>query len=167
MAPATARDTRPSSSLDLDVTRLPGIGLESKKLLERLEIRTIGDLLWHLPARYDDFSKYRPLHALVANQKQTAIAVIGRMTQRRTARGQLLTEAELFEEDGTPSDVRASWFGRSFVKETHREGERVRLSGDVKWVGRSLQFSQPALERPTPRRSTPVGSSRSTASPKG
>ena len=147
MAPATARDTRPSSSLDLDVTRLPGIGLESKKLLERLEIRTIGDLLWHLPARYDDFSKYRPLHALVANQKQTAIAVIGRMTQRRTARGQLLTEAELFEEDGTPSDVRASWFGRSFVKETHREGERVRLSGDVKWVGRSLQFSQPALER--------------------
>src|SRR5207237_3431854 len=59
----------------------------------------------------------------------------------------LLTEAELFEEDGTPSDVRASWFGRSFVKETHREGERVRLSGDVKWVGRSLQFSQPALER--------------------
>ncbi|SRR6184192_597106 len=167
MAPATARDTRPSSSLDLDVTRLPGIGLESKKLLERLEIRTIGDLLWHLPARYDDFSKYRPLRALVANQKQTAIAVIGRMTQRRTARGQLLTEAELFEEDGTPSDVRASWFGRSFVKETHREGERVRLSGDVKWVGRSLQFSQPALERPTPRRSTPVGSSRSTASPKG
>ncbi len=147
MAPATARDTRPSSSLDLDVTRLPGIGLESKKLLERLEIRTIGDLLWHLPARYDDFSKYRPLHALVAGQKQTAIAVIGRMTQRRTARGQLLTEAELFEEDGTPSDVRASWFGRSFVKETHREGERVRLSGDVKWVGRSLQFSQPALER--------------------
>src|SRR5947207_8894048 len=147
MAPATARDTRPSSSLDLHVTRLPGIGLESKKLLERLEIRTIGDLLWHLPARYDDFSKYRPLRALVANQKQTAIAVIGRMTQRRTARGQLLTEAELFEEDGTPSDVRASWFGRSFVKETHREGERVRLSGDVKWVGRSLQFSQPALER--------------------
>src|SRR5437762_2157022 len=147
MAPATARDTRPSSSLDLDVTRLPGIGLESKKLLERLEIRTIGDLLWHLPARYDDFSKYRPLRALVANQKQTAIAVIGRMTQRRTARGQLLTEAELFEEDGTPSDVRASWVGRSFGKETHREGERVRLSGDVKWVGRSLQFSQPALER--------------------
>src|SRR5438067_12859720 len=69
------------------------------------------------------------------------------MTQRRTARGQRLTEAELFEEDGTPSDVRASWFGRSFVKETHREGERVRLSGDVKWVGRTLQFSQPTLER--------------------
>ena len=146
-AAATTSHTRPASSLDLDVTRLPGIGDESRKLLARLEIRTIGDLLWHLPARYDDFSKYRPLRALVANQKQTAIAVLGQLRQRRTARGQLLTEADLLEEDGTPSDVRASWFGRSFVKETHSEGERVRLSGDVKWVGRSLQFSQPALER--------------------
>src|SRR5213593_3734581 len=137
---------RPSSSLDLPVTRLPGIGSESAKLLERVEVRTIGDLLWHLPTRYKDFSRFRPLRQLAAEEEQSVLAVLGRITQRRTARGQLLTEAELLEEDGTPTPVRASWFGRSFIKETHRTGERVRLSGKVRWVGRSLQFSQPALE---------------------
>jgi ATP-dependent DNA helicase RecG len=138
---------RPSSSLDLPVTSLPGIGPESAKLLERVDVRSLGDLLWHLPTRYKDFSRFRSLRSLAAEQEQSAIAVLGQITQRRTARGQLLTEAELLEEDGTPAPVRASWFGRSFIKETHRPGERVRISGRVRWVGRTLQFSQPALER--------------------
>jgi ATP-dependent DNA helicase RecG len=109
-------------------------------------VRTVEDLLWHLPARYEDFSKIRPLRSLVADQKQTAIARLGRITQRRTARGTILTEAELQEEDGRPSAVRAAWFGRSFVKQTFPEGQVVRLSGDVKWLGRGLQFSQPKIE---------------------
>ena len=137
----------PATSLDLPVTRIPGIGSESAKFLERMNIHTIGDLLWHLPSRFDDFSKFVPLRRLVPNTTQTAVATLGRITQRRTATGKLMTEAELAEEDGTPTDVRATWFGRAFVKETHREGERVRISGKVRWFGRALQFSQPTLER--------------------
>jgi ATP-dependent DNA helicase RecG len=112
-----------------------------------MNIHTIGDLLWHLPTRFDDFSKFVPLRRLVPNTTQTAVATLGRISQRRTATGKLMTEAELAEEDGTPTDVRATWFGRAFVKETHREGERVRISGKVRWFGRALQFSQPTLER--------------------
>jgi ATP-dependent DNA helicase RecG len=129
------------------VTRIPGIGTESAKLLERMNIHSVGDLLWHLPSRFDDFSKFVPLRRLVPNATQTAVATLGRISQRRTATGKLMTEAELAEEDGTPTDVRATWFGRAFVKETHREGERVRISGKVRWFGRTLQFSQPTLER--------------------
>jgi len=147
----TAARTRaadpPATSLDLPVTRIPGIGAESAKLLERMNIHTIGDLLWHLPSRFDDFSKFVPLRRLVPNASQTAVATLGRISQRRTASGKLMTEAELAEEDGTPTDVRATWFGRAFVKETHREGERVRISGKVRFFGRTLQFSQPTLER--------------------
>ncbi|OLC20322.1 MAG: ATP-dependent DNA helicase RecG [Chloroflexi bacterium 13_1_40CM_68_21] len=133
--------------MDLPVTRIPGIGRESAKLLERMKIHTIGDLLWHLPTRFDDFSKFVPLRRLVPNASQTALAVLGHISQRRTATGKLMTEAELHEEDGTPTQVRATWFGRAFVKETHPEGERVRISGKVRFFGRSLQFSQPTLER--------------------
>src|SRR5207302_1758467 len=57
-APARVRE-HPRSSLDLPAVRLPGIGPESAKLLERLGVRTIGDLLWHLPTRYKDFSRFR------------------------------------------------------------------------------------------------------------
>ncbi len=143
---SSPRSKAPRSSLDLPVTHLPGIGPESAKLLERVSVRTVGDLLWHLPTRYKDFSRFRPLRSLVPDQEQSAIAVLGSIAQRRTARGTLLTEAELLDEDGQPTPVRAAWFGRSFIKETHRPGERVRISGRVRWVGRSLQFTQPALE---------------------
>jgi ATP-dependent DNA helicase RecG len=139
--------TRPSGSLELPVTALPGIGDDSAKLLERIEIRTIGDLLWHLPRTYADFSKFTPLKSVRAEQEQTVEAILGRIGQRRTARGQLMTEVELLDpQDRSPTNVRATWFGRQFIKERYPEGQLVRLSGKVKFFGRSLQFSNPQME---------------------
>ena len=145
----TPSSSRPNKGGLLEQPVHPGLrggGPASAKLLERLGVRTIGDLLWHLPFRYEDLSRIRPLRSLVAGERQTAIARLARISQRRTARGQVLTEAELEEEDGTPSRVRAAWFGRSFVKQSFPEGQVVRLSGDVRWIGRGLQFSQPRIE---------------------
>jgi len=106
--PNSSGAEHPATSLDLPVTRIPGIGSESAKLLERMNIHSIGDLLWHLPSRFDDFSKFVSLRRLVPNASQTAVATLGRISQRRTATGKLMTEAELAEEDGTPTDVRAT-----------------------------------------------------------
>jgi ATP-dependent DNA helicase RecG len=137
----------PSSSLDLPVTALPGVGAGAEKLLDRLEIRTIGDLLWHLPRTYLDYSKFTPLRFVRAEQEQTVEAILGKIGQRRTARGQVMTEVELLDPaDRAPTNVRATWFGRQFIKERFPEGQLVRLSGKVKFFGRSLQFSNPKIE---------------------
>ncbi len=136
----------PSSSLDLGVRSLPGVGDDSEKLLARLGIRTIADLLWHLPTRYLDYSTFRPLRSLVPDEEQSAFAIVGTISQRRTARGQMLTEVQLLDEEGQPSRVTAAWFGRQFIKERMREGQRVRVSGKVGFFGRSLQFRQPQVE---------------------
>src|SRR5919108_6513644 len=110
LATRRSSSVRPSTSLELPVTRLPGIGEDSRKLLERLEIRTVGDLLWHLPRTYLDYSKFTPLKAVRAESDQTVEATIGRIGQRRTARGQLMTEVELLDPaDGAASNVRATW----------------------------------------------------------
>ena len=147
MPQSLASATRPSSSLELPVTALPGIGDDSAKLLDRIEIRTIGDLLWHLPRTYVDFSKFTALKSVRAEQEQTVEAILGRIAQRRTARGQLMTEVELLDpQDRSPTNVRATWFGRQFIKERYPEGQLVRLSGKVRFFGRSLQFSNPKME---------------------
>ncbi|MBM4421664.1 MAG: DNA helicase RecG, partial [Chloroflexi bacterium] len=145
--PSSSRPTeRPASTLDLPVERLRGVGEQQAKLLDRLGIRTIGDLIWHLPTRHHDYSALRGLGSLQAGAEQSAVAVIGRISQRRTARGQLMTEVELREEDGTPSRVRATWFGRQFIRERFREGARVRVAGKVGFFGRGLVFQQPSVE---------------------
>jgi len=146
-SPRTVTRRAPSSSLDLPVTALPGVGDESEKLLERLEIRTIGDLLWHLPRTYLDYSKFTPLRQVRAEQEQTVEAIIGRIGQRRTARGQVMTEIELIDPaDRMPTNVKATWFGRQFIKERFPEGQLVRLSGRVRFFGRTLQFANPKIE---------------------
>jgi len=136
----------PSSSLELPVRSLPGVGEDSEKLLEKLGIRTIGDLLWHLPRRHIDFSTFVPLRALTPDKEQTAQAIVGPIRERRTARGQPLTEVELLELDGTPTGVTATWFGRQFIGAKVRSGQQVRVSGKVAWFGRALQFRQPKIE---------------------
>src|SRR5713226_1817933 len=117
-APPKTTRRRPESSLELPVTALPGVGEQYKKLLERLEIRTIGDLLWHLPRTYLDYSTFTPLRRVRAEQQQTVEAILGKIGQRRTARGQVMTEVELIDPaDHAPTNVRATWFGRQFIKE--------------------------------------------------
>jgi len=145
-SPTTRSSSPPNNPLDVDVGRIPTVGAESVKLLARLGIRTMGELLWHLPTRYLDYSTFRPLRSLIPDEEQSAIAIVGAISQRRTARGQMLTEVQLLDEDGQPTRVTASWFGRQFIKERMREGQRVRVSGKVGFFGRSLQFRQPKVE---------------------
>ena len=136
-----------STSLDLRVGALPGVGAESVKLLERLGIRTIGDLLWHLPSRYLDYANLRPVRQLIPDREQTTEAIVGAVGQRRTARGQLMTEVELIDPaDMRPSGVKATWFGRQFIAERFGPGQLVRLSGKPSWFGRSLQLANPKVE---------------------
>ncbi|HUQ16179.1 MAG TPA: ATP-dependent DNA helicase RecG [Candidatus Saccharimonadales bacterium] len=138
---------RPASSLDLGVGVLPGVGPSAVKLLERLGIRSIGDLLWHLPTRHLDYTRVQPLRALRVDAEQSTEAIVGAISERRTARGQMLTEIELLDpQDGSPTNVRATWFGRQFIKERFRPGQRIRLSGKVTHYGRWLQLARPNVE---------------------
>ncbi|MDP9320137.1 MAG: ATP-dependent DNA helicase RecG [Chloroflexota bacterium] len=136
-----------ATSLDLKVDALPGVGDESVRLLERLGIRTIGDLLWHLPTRHLDFTQIQPLTQLRVGKEQTTEAIVGRISERRTARGQMLTEVELIDPaDHAPTRVRATWFGRQFIKQRFREGQLIRLSGKATFYGQAIQLASPNVE---------------------
>ena len=80
-SPTTRSSSKPSNFvLDGPVRALPRVGPEGEKLLARLGIRTVADLLWHLPSRYEDYSKIVPLRSLREGETQTARAKIGPAT---------------------------------------------------------------------------------------
>ena len=49
-------DTTDNLDLSQPVSSLHGVGVRNLAKLERLGISTIRQLLWHLPARYEDYS---------------------------------------------------------------------------------------------------------------
>jgi ATP-dependent DNA helicase RecG len=118
------------------------------KLLDRLGIRTVEELLWHLPRAYEDFSKVVPIGSLRPGGPQTTVARVGRIGTRRTRAGQLLTELKLAEEDGTPTRHSLTFFGNQFISQRYREGQRIRVSGVVKPKFRDigLTFDKPNVE---------------------
>ncbi|TET33733.1 MAG: hypothetical protein E3J69_07140, partial [Anaerolineales bacterium] len=54
------KESTPSSppvALTAPLTTVQGIGPKSAKTLSKLGLENLGDLLWHLPRRYDDYSQ--------------------------------------------------------------------------------------------------------------
>ncbi|MCI0668546.1 MAG: ATP-dependent DNA helicase RecG [Methylococcaceae bacterium] len=53
----------------VSVTRLPGVGSQIALRLEKLGIRSIADLLFHLPFRYEDRTRVVPIGAVLPGRK--------------------------------------------------------------------------------------------------
>jgi len=49
----------PSLTLFDPVSKVRGVGPRYLKSLEKLNIKTVKDLLWHFPFRYEDFSQIK------------------------------------------------------------------------------------------------------------
>ena len=54
------------NALKQPVTTLPGVGVQTANRLEKLDIKTLQDLVFHLPHRYEDRTRIYPIGSLTA-----------------------------------------------------------------------------------------------------
>jgi len=87
-------------NLSSNIIEVPGVGPKSKKLLEKLGIKTVEDLIYHLPFRYQDYSKFFKIKDLMAYTSATVRARIERVDNIFTRSGKRLTKARVFDETG-------------------------------------------------------------------
>jgi ATP-dependent DNA helicase RecG len=138
----------PVALLDADVARsgLPGaptVGRAGK----RLGIRTVRDLLFHLPRRYDDLREMRRLGELAWMPDGELISARVRVADLRvepTFRRRIQrTVAELEDETGTLS---ATWFGRRFIERRLHPGDSIVVSGKLRHFGARLTLDNPEFQ---------------------
>jgi ATP-dependent DNA helicase RecG len=141
--PAPAPDG-PPPGYDAPLTIVQGIGPKSAGNLERLGLRTLGDLLWHLPRRYDDYSQLKTISRLWYGEEVTVIATVEEI-HVRPVRGGKMKLIEAVVSDGTGA-LRATWFNQPWIAEQLRPGHPVVLAGKVEqYLGR-LTLNNPEYE---------------------
>jgi len=136
------------TDLSLSVDKLRNVGTRNSSRLRRLGIKTLKDLLWHFPARYDDYTETVPISDTVLNQKVNIQGEIVKIsTKRLFPRRMFITDAIVKDPSGA---VRAVWFNQPFIENQLPEGTFVSLAGKIKTGKRGTYIASPTYERISP-----------------
>lgn len=134
---------RPASGLQASVTSLPGISAAYSARLARLGITTVGDLLYHVPHRYDDYRTLKPINQLEYGDETTIVGTIWETTSRKMRGGSTLVSSIVADASGT---IEAVWFNQPYLVRQLRAGRQIVLSGKVdEYLGR-LRLQSPVWE---------------------
>jgi ATP-dependent DNA helicase RecG len=113
--------------------------------LKKLELNTVADLLYHFPARYDDFSQIKKINELEAGQMSTVKGKIELLSSKRSKLKKIaVTECFLSDETGS---IKAIWFGQPFIIKNLHNGDEVYFSGETKGDLFNLYLQNPSYER--------------------
>lgn len=123
------------SLTQVPVTRLHNVGPKRANALANLDIRTIYDLLWHVPRRYIDRTRQTAISELsrirLADGEELMIVADVETHSKRQVRRRLSLH-ELSLTDGTDR-LRATWFNRPGLARGVQTGTTVACSGTLKW----------------------------------
>jgi len=114
-----------------EIQFIKGVGPQRSKLLRKLDIETVFDLLWNIPRAYFNRNKVEKISALsdgaVASIRGNVIAV----SHTRTRRGLHVIKAMIEDDTGL---INAVWFNQSYLSRQLKGGQEIFISGKVKNV---------------------------------
>ncbi|MFA5767629.1 MAG: DEAD/DEAH box helicase, partial [Candidatus Paceibacterota bacterium] len=132
-------------NLQTPIQQVPGIGPVYQKKLKKLGIKTVSDLLFHFPHRYEDFSNIVPIAKIKAGENCSVRGKVLKIQGSRTWKKRVsLTQAVIEDESGA---VKAVWFNQPYLATTLKEGENIVLSGKADWDKNGFYLSNPAYEK--------------------
>jgi len=129
------------------VQYLKGVGPARARLLSRLGINTIEDILYYFPWRYEDRKNLKKIRDLLLGEAETVSGEVVSAEVITTPRKRMKI-FELGVSDGTGL-LKCKWFNQPFLKRYFKEGEKVILSGVVKgssYGGFGMEMENPDFE---------------------
>ncbi len=114
--------------LEASVTVIEGVGEKNAEKLAQLGIRTVGDLLYHVPRRHDDYTRLLPINRARPGEVATLIGTVvnSRVFTGRSGRQSL----QIVLDDGTAT-LTVFFFGQPYLQNQLKRGEQVVVSGRV------------------------------------
>ncbi len=133
---------------------LKGVGPHRARLLKKIGVETVSDLIRLYPRRHEDRTRIRHLSELEPGEKASAqVTVLGRpVTVER--RHLLITKVPVGDESSRAVLV---WFNQPYLERRFFPGQRLYVFGKVQFSFGQKVFSSPEVEEVTGDESLQVG----------
>ncbi|MCX6718717.1 MAG: ATP-dependent DNA helicase RecG [Candidatus Staskawiczbacteria bacterium] len=134
-------------SLSTKVEEIPKIGTVYAKRLKKFGIKTVQDLLFYFPARYDDFSEIISI-SRARQRLNDVVCVQGQITEIENSNSfkkfMSLTEATIQDNSG---EIKIIWFNQPYLSKNLKEDDFVCLAGKISLGKDGVYFNSPSYER--------------------
>ncbi len=136
----------PEQDLTTELTFLKGVGPRAAPAYAKLGLHTVGDLLYHLPRRYEDRRNLPKIGDLRPGDWATVKGRVRNFEARPTRGGMVILKAVVG--DGTGA-IALTWFNQPWIRRQLEgyEGE-ILAYGQVKDGGYNLEMASPEWEKP-------------------
>ena len=129
--------------LKKDVKYIKGVGPNRVKLLNKLNIYTLEDLITYFPRTYEDRSIPKNICECVNGEEALLEAVVcGRMQEIRL-RGKTMYKLAIRDESGTATAI---WFNQSYLKNRFVVGEKYKFYGKINNNFGKISINSPVFE---------------------
>ena len=133
-----------SSTLEQSVQFLKGVGPARADLLARLEVRTVGDLIFHFPRSYDDLTNVKPIDDIEAGVLQTVKGEVVEIEGKELPDGRRVINVVISDPRG--KCVAGVWFNTTLIVGKVRYGQHVAFSGKPKWYRDHWTMNHPRVQ---------------------
>jgi ATP-dependent DNA helicase RecG len=122
---------------------LKGCGPDRAQLLAKLDIRTIGDLLFHFPRDYQDLTELRTIDQFEEDRLVSVVGTVEEIDARqmgfnRSIVGVLVRQGQRY--------LRAVWFNQSYMRDKFTRGQKLLLIGKVQMNGGRWEMPHPNVK---------------------
>jgi ATP-dependent DNA helicase RecG len=137
------RDGEVLRALKAPVSTVSGIGSKIAEKLAHIGVRSIDDLLYCFPRRYDDYTRMVPLNKLEPGQTVTVIGTVRSSTIIKGRRGQEVLNVTV--DDGSDT-LTISFFGQPYLRNKLERGVQVVFSGKTDLFRGRITMNNPEWE---------------------
>ena len=129
--------------LNESIQYLKGVGEYRSKLLNKLGIYTLNDLITYYPRIHEDRSKVKKIIELEERESLIDVIITSKMQIVSTKNKLKICKISARDETGTCQLI---WYNQPYLKEKFKYGNRYRFFGNVRKVGNITQIISPVFD---------------------
>lgn len=131
--------------LEAPLSELFRLADTQKSALSRLNIKTIRDLLYHFPFRYEAAGEEAEVSGLTLGAETTLVGTLEKLETKKSWKRRIpVSEGYLRDQSGR---IKLRWFNQPYIAKMWADGTLVRASGKVSGSTGKLYLANPHLER--------------------